>query len=170
MNLRTLLLASALAFALANLLPERTAAGRERAELEFADRYLAAYSRLDFEALRGFWNERTIWSDPTTAEIGSAAQPARGPDAIEALLRGSLTGVEDLAFTFEERFHSGGIVVAIGRLRYRLPAAALGRETGDANFDLRVVIVLRLEGGKVVQHTDYGDFSDWRATIERSGR
>ncbi len=168
MTPRTLLLSVLLTLGAGVALP-RLADGRaQAAELELADRYLAAYAQLDLEALRPFWDERTVWSDPTTAEIGSAAKPARGPDAIAALLNASVAGVENLAFTFEERFHSGGFVVAIGTLRYRLPAAALGRTQGDADFAMRVVSVLRLDGDTIVQHTDYTDFSRWRETIERS--
>ncbi len=130
-----------------------------------ATRYLDAYARFDLAALHEFWDDASVFQDPTTAEIGAPLGPVRGAKAITKALRGSTQGVTNLSFRFEETFHSGGRVVAIGRLLYTMPAKMLSKTEGDLEFDLRVVTVLHIEGDRVREHTDYSDFSGWRAKI-----
>lgn len=135
-----------------------------------AARYLNAYAKFDLDQLAAFWDDQSIFHDPTTAEIGPELGPVRGARAIVDALRGSTQGVTDLRFDFEEQFHSGDRVVAIGRLLYTMPAKMLGKAKGDLDFDLRVVTVLRVEGDKIREHTDYSDFSRWRAQVEAAMR
>lgn len=135
-----------------------------------ADRYLQAYAKWDLETLRGFLDAQSQWSDPTSAEVGATPGPVVGAEAILQHLRGSTQGLPDLHFDFEERFHSADHCVAIGRLRFTMPAAMLGPNANDASFDLRVVTVVRMVGEKVREHIDYSDFSRWDATIAAARR
>lgn len=142
----------------------------EDPQLAAADEYLEAYARFDLEALGDRLDERSTFQDPTTAEIAGAGLSLRGKDAILAALSAATAGLEDLRLEYDERFHSGGYVVAIGRLRYRMPAAMLGPQARDALFDVRVVTVLQLEGGKLREHTDYTDLSGWMETVAAARR
>lgn len=147
-----------LSWLLARVLPTED----ERAKRdEVATAYLAAYARWDVDALASFYDEDSVWKDPTSAELGAATGPFRGPRAIVDGLRKSTASITDLHFRFDERFASADHVVAIGRLIYTLPGALVGPSGRDVSFDLRVVTVLRVSGGKVREHSDYSDFSRW---------
>ncbi len=127
--------------------------------LALARSYLDAYGKFDFERLRPFWSEATVFADPTAAELGHSPAPTKGAAAIEASLRAAIARLLDLELVYDECYHSGGQAVGIGRLHYRLAGADFGPGYDDATFDVRVVSVLRLEGGTVLEHTDYTDLS-----------
>ena len=140
------------------------------AALATADGYIDAYERLDLDAMGAWLDERSTFQDPTTAEIAPAGLALRGREAIVGGLRAALEGLRDVRLDYGERFHSGGLVVAIGRLAYRIPAASLGPGASDATFDVRVVTVLRIVDGKVREHTDYTDLSGWHDTVAAAQR
>lgn len=132
-----------------------------RTSQQVAQDYLAAYGRFDLDGLRPFWTARTVFADPTSAEIGAPVPPTRGGDAIARLLRDALAGLVAPSIEYSECFASGGHAVGIGRLRFSLPAGNVPLARRDATFDLRVVSVLRIEGSAVVEHTDFTDFSSY---------
>lgn len=138
--------------------------------LDVAERYLAAYAALDFDRLGAFWTDATVWSDPTGAEIGASPEPVRGAQAIRAHLEAATRGVEELELEIDERFRSAGHVVSVGTLRYTLDGAAVGAPGKRVPFELRTVIVLEVQGGRVVRHTDYADFTRWREQLARGLR
>ena len=106
-----------------------------------------------------------MWSDPTTAEIGPPAGPVTGPKPIVEFLRSSTRGIDDLRFEFQEQFSSGDRAVAIGRLKYTLRGANIAPGARDVAFDLRVVTVLRIADGVVLEHTDFSDFRGWSEQV-----
>jgi thiol-disulfide isomerase/thioredoxin len=137
----------------------------ERRPLEVANDYLAAYGRFDIDTLRGFWTEATVFADPTAAEIGAPLPPTRGADAIASLLQVALAGLLSPSIEYTECFHSGGLAIGIGRLRYGLSAAGIPQAVRDATFDVRVVSVLRVAGNTILEHTDYTDLSGFHERI-----
>lgn len=136
-----------------------------RRPLQVAKDYLAAYGRFDLVALRGFWTEATVFADPTAAEIGEPLPPTRGGEAIARVLQRALAGLLAPSIEYSECFHSGGLAVGIGRLRYALPAGNVPEARRDATFDVRVVSVLRIAGDRIVEHTDYTDLSGFHERI-----
>lgn len=138
--------------------------------LAVARGYLEAYGEFDFERLRPYWNEATVFADPTAAELGHSPAPTRGAAAIEETLRAAIARLLDLELVYDECFHAGGQAVGIGRLHYRLAGADFGPGYDDATFDVRVVSVLRLEGGTVLEHTDYTDLSGFWGRVAAARR
>lgn len=136
-----------------------------RRPLQVAKDYFAAYGRFDLAALRGYWTEATVFADPTAAEIGEALPPTRGGEAIARVLQTALAGLLAPSIEYSECFHSGGLAVGIGRLRYALPAGNVPEARRDATFDVRVVSVLRIAGDRIVEHTDYTDLSGFHERI-----
>ncbi len=137
--------------------------------LATAEEYLATYADLDFEKLSGFYNKKSVWQDPTGAEIGASTAEVVGAEAIVAYLRGATTGLLDVSFAWDERFRSGDQVVSIGTFRYSASGAVYGSEAETIPFEMRIVVVLQIQGGKVLRHTDYTDFSTWIEQL-RAGR
>jgi len=138
--------------------------------LQVAQSYLEAYGEFDLERLRPFWSEASVFADPTGAELGHAAAPMRGAGAIEATLRAAIARMLDLELVYDECYHSGGQAVGIGRLHYRLAGADFGPGYDDPTFDVRVVSVLRLAGGTVLEHTDYTDLSGFWGRVAAARR
>lgn len=136
-----------------------------RSVADVARAYFERYAAWDLDALRAFYDERSVWSDPTTAEIGPPAGPVTGAAPIVDFLRSSTRGIDDLGFTFEEQFSSGDRAVAIGRLKYTLRGKNIAPGARDVAFDLRVVTVLRVVDGKVREHTDFSDFRGWTEQV-----
>lgn len=137
----------------------------QRSVAEVARAYFERYAAWDVDGLRAFYDERSVWSDPTTAEIGPRVGPVTGADAIVNLLRSSTRGIDDLRFEFEEQFSSGDRAIAIGRLKYTLRGKNIAPNARDVAFDLRVVAVLRVADGKVLEHTDFSDFRGWTEQV-----
>jgi len=138
--------------------------------LAVARSYLEAYGEFDLERLRPFWSEASVFADPTAAELGHSPAPTRGAAAIEATLRAAIAPLLDLELVYDECFHAGGQAVGIGRLHYRLAGADFGPGYDDPTFDVRVVSVLRLAGGTVLEHTDYTDLSGFWGRVAAARR
>jgi len=135
-----------------------------------AQAYFDAYARFDMEALKAFYDDESEWSDPTATEIGATLGPARGPQAIVDLLQSCTRGVRDLHFVFDPPILSGEYGVVTGRLYFTMPAAMIGPNGADTPFDMRVVTVVRMRGGKVREHLDYTDYRIWRDTLAAARR
>ena len=130
-----------------------------------AEAYLDAYAALDFERLETYWTDASVWQDPTGAEIGASPAPVTGADAIRTYLKAATNGIDKLELTIDERFHSADHVVHVGTLRYTLDGAVMGAPGKTVPFEFRTVIVLVIEDGKVLRHTDLADFRDWRQQL-----
>lgn len=154
-------------------LPRHTRAGesdeRHETQLALAQAYLRAYQDQDMPALAEFWTSESVWQDPTGAEIGASAEPVRGAENIRAHLTAVCAGIKELRFDLPQRFTSGAQVVCIGRFSFVLEARGAG-SSADIPFSMDTVIILELKEGKVVRHTDYADFSSWRAQYEAGRR
>lgn len=144
---------------------QQTEKPAQRSVAEVARAYFERYAAWDVEGLRTFYDQRSVWSDPTTAEIGPQVGPVTGPEAIVGLLRSSTRGIDDLRFEFEEQFSSGDRAIAIGRLKYTLRGKSIAPGARDVPFNLRVVAVLRIADGKVLEHTDFSDFRGWTEQV-----
>ncbi len=138
--------------------------------IDIANRYIEAYLSLDQEALAPFFTEESVWCDPTSKEIGARGTPETGGEKILQRLKQETQGLIECHLDVEEQFASGGYVVTRGAFGYRMVGDLFGRPGEDFEVNMSLVMVLRIDGDKVLEHTDYTDFSDYREQIRRQLR
>ncbi len=115
------------------------------------DRYIAAFQGFDLETISTMWTEDVVYADPT---YGSRTE---GKEAVVEGLSGGMKGVTDVKLDVHTRFVSNGHAV----VTYEGSATMTGTDaTGGVDVPMRAdgVIVLRLEGDRIAEHTDYVDY------------
>ncbi|WP_298753981.1 hypothetical protein [uncultured Psychroserpens sp.] len=126
--------------------------------------YLKAFYDLDYEKLETFYTDESFWFDPSTAVINPNVKKSIGKDKIIADLKSGFNGVQDAKYTFEKEFYSGPYVAIWGNYYYRIPAKFFqGMMHSDAVFEFNVPMVTNLviKDGKVLEHFEYADWTDW---------
>jgi hypothetical protein len=120
---------------------------------EVGTRYKEAYIGLDWGTIDGLLSENASFLDPT-AELVFGGQLAEGREAMMTKFRTGYAGLE-MSFAQDRAIFTGHFAIFEGKLTWSAPTQGGGRlVTRDAPF----VLVLRIEGGKVVEHRDYADY------------
>ncbi|WP_299272586.1 hypothetical protein [uncultured Psychroserpens sp.] len=131
---------------------------------DIAKIYLKAFYDLNYEVLGNFYTDESFWYDPSTAVINPAVQKSIGKDKIIADLKSGFNGVQDASYTFEKAFYSGPYVSVWGTYSYKIPAKFFqGMMHSDAVFEFNIPMVTNLvvRNGKVLEHLEYADWTDW---------
>ncbi len=118
------------------------------------DRYLEALAGFDLDRMSALWSDDVVYSDPT------AGSRMEGKEQVVAGLRGGMEGVSDLKLHVHTRFVSNGHAV----LMYKGSATMNGVAVSAPG-----VIVLRIEGGRVAEHTDFVDYGAIQGQMAASG-
>lgn len=131
----------------------------DAATIAAATAYLDAYQAFDLERLEALYAEDATFDDPTSlrlAGVDGAPFVFRGRDAILNGIRFWMqNSVTSLRYDVEDVYESSGRVVFIGA------ASTIGPE-GSAQWRFRIVTIVTIENGLVVEHRDYTDY--WGAT------
>ncbi len=117
------------------------------------DRYIAAFQGFDLDTISTMWTDDVVYADPT---YGSRTE---GKEEVVEGLSGGMKGITDLKLDVYARFVSNGYAVVM----YEGSATMTGTEaTGGADVPMRAdgVIVLRIEGDRIAEHTDYVDYEE----------
>jgi ketosteroid isomerase-like protein len=130
--------------------------GDHEATIAAATAYLDAYQAFDLERLEALYAEDATFDDPTSLHltgVNGAPFVFRGRDAIlDGIRHWIRQSVTSLQYDVEEVYESSGRVVFIGA----------ATSNGSTQWRFRIVTIVTIENGLVVEHRDYTDY--WGAT------
>jgi len=120
------------------------------------ERYLKAYVALDWEAVEGMLAENASFQDPT-AELIFGGRLISGRAGMMSFFRQNYAGLE-MSFVESRAVYSGHYAIIEGELTWSAPLQDGPRVTSK---DGAFVLILRIEGGKVVEHRDYTTYKPY---------
>lgn len=130
----------------------QTAQREHEATIAAATAYLDAYQAFDLERLEALYAEDATFDDPTSlllTGVNGAPFVFRGRDAILNGIRFWMqNSVTSLRYDVEEIYESSGRVVFIGA----------ATANGPSRWRFRIVTIVTIENGLVVEHRDYTDY------------
>jgi ketosteroid isomerase-like protein len=134
----------------------QTAQRGDAATIAAATAYLDAYQAFDLQRLQALYAEEATFDDPTSlllTGVNGAPFVFRGRDAILSGIRYWIqNSVTSLHYDVEDVYESSGRVVFIG-------AANTAGPNGSVNWRFRIVTIVTIENGLVVEHRDYTDYA-----------
>ncbi len=124
-----------------------------------ADRYLAAYTAQDLDALGAFYTPESVFDDPTSEGYWRQRFRVSGGEAIVGAMREGWVLLHGFKFEVRERLTYHDRVVLIGISHLTLDGAMFGAKAGvDYTVALPAVTILRIVDGKVLLHLDHYDY------------
>jgi ketosteroid isomerase-like protein len=158
MTLRIIAMALA-AFTLTGAPPVAAATGQrgDPATIAAATRYLGAYQALDLETLKTLYSEEAAFNDPTSLHIQGIGGPFvwRGRTSILDGMRAWIVGgVTALQYDIEDVYEASGRVVFVGSIN-----SFVNAPSGTTQYRYRIVTIVTVENGHVVEHRDYTDYA-----------
>ncbi len=113
--------------------------------------YAAAYSSQDLQSLSELLADNAVFSDPSNHYQGK-----------EAIIEGFRTGFKKIIGTGPDsreigKFRSGNEFVHIALLDFSMLMSPGGLPEAEYRFKVDFTMILKVENGKVVEHTDYVD-------------
>ena len=118
------------------------------------DRYLEALVSFDLERMSALWTDDVVYADPT------AGSRVAGKEKVVAGLGSGMEGVSDMKLDVHTRFVSNGHAV----LMYDGSATMNGVTVSAPG-----VLVLRIEGDLIAEHTDYVDYGSVQRQMSAAG-
>ncbi len=128
-----------------------------------AEPYLQAYVSKDWDALEALLAEEASFRDPT-AELVFGGRLTSGRDAMMTKFRTGYAGVE-MSFEPTRTIFSGRYAILEGKLSWSsMMQGGMKVDSPDTPY----VLILRVEGGKVVEHRDYTDYHPFIAAYRKA--
>ncbi len=128
-----------------------------------AEEYVKLYTSTEFDKYAAFYTDDSIFEDPTTEIFSHEKNHAApvGKQAIMEFLKKGFKGIFDGQYIVEKKFFAGEYAVFHGVYHYKTRGERFGLEKPHLQFDLPLVIILKIHAGKVLHHQDYADYSKW---------
>ena len=133
---------------------------------EAALSYLETLYRLEFERLPSLMADGIEFLDPPGIALGADHLSARGREAVIAAFEQGAAGTRNPGFEVHHRFEVGGFVVFTLTYFSEIAGSLVGVDRDWVPVRVPGVTILRMEGGRVVEHRDYVDHDVLRAQIE----
>ncbi len=133
-------------------------AERDLTALEEATAYMAAYSALDLEAMRGWLNDDTVFIDETWVQEGETeSQHHVGEDVFIGILEDFIDqySPQGLNFEWDFVFESNDRVVFSGWVNALYPT---DQPDQLYRWRTRQVTIITIEDGQVTHHRDYAGY------------
>lgn len=140
--------------------PKQDYAAVGAATAPVADAYFAAYTSRDWDALEPLLAEGASFQDPTATHVFGGVL-SEGRSAMMERFRVGYAGITHMEFAMDRRLVSAETAIYEGALHWGLD---LGNGTSVDSLT-PMVIVLTVEGGKVVRHRDYVDYAPFIAAV-----
>jgi ketosteroid isomerase-like protein len=131
-----------------------------RATAEVADAYFEAYIGRDWDSLESLLDENASFHDES-AELVFGGLLTEGKTAMMDRFRVGYAAITHMRFATQRVIHSGAIAIYEGDLDW-------GLDLGDGTLVSSVtpmVVILRVDGGKVVRHRDHVDYAPFVAAV-----
>lgn len=124
--------------------------------------YLSLYTSMNFNELRKFYTEESVFEDPTTSVFDASGnyQKLKGPDNITDFLVKGFAGISDIRFEIQKEYISGVVAFQYGILHYS-STIGITKDGTPFQFELPLAIVLIIKNGKVIHHQDLADYKTW---------
>ncbi len=127
---------------------------------DVATAYVKAYVSLDWDALERMLGDSASFQDPT-AELVFGGVIAQGKTAMMEKFRTGYAGLE-MSFVQSRAIFTGHHAIVEGNLTWSAPVQGGGRvESANSPF----VVIVKVVGGKVVEHRDYADYHPFIAAM-----
>jgi len=130
---------------------------------EIADAYFAAYIGRDWDTLETLITDQTDFRDPTATHVFGDIT-SEGSAAMMKRFREGYSNLTHMEFAATRRLVSGNVALYEGELTW-------GLDLGDGTIvdsTTPMVIVLTVEGSKVIHHRDYLDYAPFVAAVEEA--
>ena len=141
---------------------EKPESGDEAVGLE----YLELYHAGKIEQMRPFFTEASVFEDPTAEAMGSGFR-LTGADQIVTQLS-EIFDAQKPEYQPVFQFESGRFAVSAGSFVYELPGSMAGSDEESVQIELSITSIAEFDGGKVVRHTDYGDYAGMMDGLSKS--
>lgn len=129
-----------------------------------AEAYFDAYVARDWDRLAPLLAENGGFADPTAEPLFGKVDVAGKPATLR-YFRENYAAIREMRFERTRAFFSGQHAVFEGTLDWTL---ALGDGKQVRTQAMPFVTILRLEGGRVVEHRDYADYAPFVAAHRRA--
>ena len=128
-------------------------------EIEIAKKYYKLLYSGNYDGVRSIASPNMKFSDPTMP---------MSKDSLQEFLSYMVEVMDgyDINLTFGREFVSNGYVVLNVRVRGSVPAEKVGGSGGEVTVDAEGVTALKIQDGRVVEHTDYFDYPTLNANIQ----
>jgi len=129
---------------------------------ELGKDYLALYTTKQFDEITKYYNESSVFEDPTTSIFSQNKdyQILTGPKPISDFLKQGFKNVSSINYNIEREYTSGVIHFTYGKLDYESVFKVEGEER-EMKFSIYLTIILTIKDGKVVHHQDIVDYATW---------
>ena len=127
-----------------------------------ATKYLALYTSMNFDEIASYYNESSIFEDPTSSFFSqnSTYEIKTGPDSIIAFLQEGFSKISDISYEIDTKYNVGVVNYTSGILNYKFEISTNG-ETKKLDFELPLTIILTIKEGKIVHHQDIANYKVW---------
>ncbi|MBP6014738.1 MAG: nuclear transport factor 2 family protein [Alphaproteobacteria bacterium] len=124
-----------------------------------ANAYLAAYAKLDINALERLYTEDAVFNDPTSTNVPGIGGPFvwKGRAEILAHLREWAKTTKSLNYDVERRYEASNHVVFVGAVKPLVKTAK-----GDVQYRYPIVTIITIANGRVSEHRDYTNYAAGR--------
>lgn len=121
-----------------------------------ADAYIDAYIAMDWNRIEPLLADNATFHDPT-AEVLFGSKQKEGKPAIMTAFRQGYATVTKMTLHRTRAIHAGNYGIVEGELEWavKFPGDRLVQSRGP------FIIIVRVEGGKVVEHRDYVDYAQF---------
>lgn len=143
----------------AESLAERSASTRRVAE-----HYFQAYIARDWASLEPWLDAGGVFTDPTAEPVFGRVEH-RGKPAVMTNFREGYAAITSMAFAPSRVFVSGAFAVFEGTLDWTLE---LGGGAQAVTRHMPFLTILRVQAGRVVEHTDYADYQPFVEAVRRA--
>ncbi len=127
-----------------------------RATEKIGKQYINAYMALDWDKLETLAHKELSFNDPTAANVWVAgSQMHEGKVAAMQNFRTAYASIVEMNFDLIREFFSDQYAIFEGSLNWTWKDDAGGLHP---NNGMPIVVILKIEEGKVIEHRDYADY------------
>ncbi|MCZ6836493.1 MAG: nuclear transport factor 2 family protein [Planctomycetota bacterium] len=136
-------------------------------ELEtIARNYVHHYLQMKYREMASLLDEDAVFVDPTAAHVGQSV-PVEGRSNMIDSFQHAIGVLSDIQFDPARSFFFQNHAVFAGQSHFVIAGSALGLPQERVAFkDVPLMIVLTIEGGKVVKHYDYTDYEGFQKQFD----
>lgn len=127
-------------------------------DAEVAEKYMNTYGASNIQGLREFLADNAVFDDPSSH--------FEGADAIVEGLTTVFSDITRLEFDLITKYRSGNQFVYSGLIDFKMILALSAEQRQEFSFKLDFMVVLKIENGKVLHHTDYIDSEAFKQQLK----
>lgn len=138
-----------------------------------ATEYMKAYGNWDFDKMKTFYSEDIRFEDPTGSEAFGQTMMVEGKENVYMFFKDVFKDrfKDDkppyVNFIIDKKFISGSFIIMNTTFECVLPTSWFKENSSETVLvSIPFVTILEIENGLIKKHTDYGDYSKYKAQIK----